>query len=305
MMAHTTAMEAQMTTGSSYKQCFTGINRRRTEIVCMVWAIQNLAGNSFTGYSNYFLQQGGLPASSALSFVLGQYGINCVGVFGAWALMSWGFGRRSLYLYGQCGLCVMLCIMGCMYFVRDKHPEAAALATGGMMLGWATVYQLTVGTICYSIVGEIPSRQLLVKTIALGRNAYNVVGIVCSVLTPYMVNPTAWNWQQLTAFFWAGICFCCIIYTFFRIPETKGRSFAELGESNASHPTLTALGHRADYPSTSRADLLFEHRVSARRFASTDLDVFDTNEAKAAARAVEMGEDKDLPVHVEKTARVC
>jgi len=46
-----------------------------------------------------------------------------------------------------------------------------------------------------------------------------------------MVNPTAWNWQQLTAFFWAGICFCCIIYTFFRIPETAGRSFAELGES--------------------------------------------------------------------------
>jgi SP family general alpha glucoside:H+ symporter-like MFS transporter len=174
-----------------------------------------------------------------------------------------------------------------------------------MMLGWATVYQLTVGTICYSIVGEIPSRQLLVKTIALGRNAYNVVGIVCSVLTPYMVNPTAWNWQQLTAFFWAGICFCCIIYTFFRIPETKGRSFAELGESNALHLTLTALEHRADCLSTSRADLLFEHRVSARRFASTDLDVFDTNEAKAAARAVEMGEDKDLPVHVEKTARVC
>jgi hypothetical protein len=41
-------------------------------------------------------------------------------------------------------------------------------------------------TVCYSLVGEIPSRQLLVKTVALGRNAYNVVGIVCSVLTPYM-----------------------------------------------------------------------------------------------------------------------
>ena len=145
MMAHTTQLERQMTVGSSYKQCFQGINRRRTEIVCMVWAIQNLAGNSFSGYSNYFLQQGGLPPSSALSFVLGQYGINCAGVFGAWILMSFGFGRRSLYFYGQCGLCAMLIVMGCMYFVRDKHPDAAALATGGLMLGWATVYQLTVG----------------------------------------------------------------------------------------------------------------------------------------------------------------
>ena len=63
------------------------------------------------------------------------------------------------------------------------------------------------------------------------------------------------------------------------------------------------------FPGTDRpllqTDLLFEHRISARRFASTDLDVFASDEAKLAARAVEMGEDKDLPVHVEKTARVC
>lgn len=137
----------------------------------MVWAIQNLAGNSFSGYSNYFLQQGGLPPSSALSFVLGQYGINCIGVFGAWFLMSLGIGRRSLYLYGLMGLFSMLLAMGCMYFVRAHAPNTAALATGGLMLGWATVYQLTVGTVCYSLVGEIPSRKLLVKTVALGRNA--------------------------------------------------------------------------------------------------------------------------------------
>jgi SP family general alpha glucoside:H+ symporter-like MFS transporter len=31
----------------------------------------------------------------------------------------------------------------------------------------------------------------------------NIVGIACSVLTPYMVNPTAWNWSKKTAFFWA------------------------------------------------------------------------------------------------------
>lgn len=52
-------------------------------------------------------------------------------------------------------------------------------------------------------------------------------------------------------------------------------------------------------------DILFEQRISARRFAGTDLDVFATEEGKTAARAIEMGEDKDLPVHVEKTNRVC
>ena len=69
MMVHTTALEEkvcciekicfkddilimeQITKGASYLDCFKGTNRRRTEIVCMIWAIQNLSGNSFSGYS--------------------------------------------------------------------------------------------------------------------------------------------------------------------------------------------------------------------------------------------------------------
>ena len=50
-------------------------------------------------------------------------------------------------------------------------------------------------------------------------------------------------------FLQAGGCFLCIIYTYFRVPEPTGRTFAEL-------------------------DLLFERRISARKFASTDIDAF-------------------------------
>jgi MFS transporter, SP family, general alpha glucoside:H+ symporter len=60
---------AQITRGASYLDCFRGTDLRRTEvcgflsgktyftsahiskIVCMVWAIQNLSGNSFSNYS--------------------------------------------------------------------------------------------------------------------------------------------------------------------------------------------------------------------------------------------------------------
>jgi hypothetical protein len=54
----------------------------------------------------------------------------------------------------------------------------------------------------------------------------------------------------LNSSFQAGICFLCIIYTYFRVPEPQGRTFAEL-------------------------DLLFERGVSARKFATTYVDVFD------------------------------
>lgn len=78
----------------------------------------------------------------------------------------------------------------------------------------------------------------------------NIVGIVNNVLTPYMLNPSAWNWQNYTGFFWGGICFMCCVYTYFRVPEPRGRTYAEL-------------------------DMLFEKKVSARKFESTTVDVFE------------------------------
>ena len=76
-----------------------------------------------------------------------------------------------------------------------------------------------------------------------------IVGIANSVLTPYMLNPSAWNWGNYAGFFWAGICALCVVYTYFRLPEPRGRTFAEL-------------------------DLLFERGISAREFAATKVDVF-------------------------------
>lgn len=169
MIVHTTALEEKITAGSSYWDCFKGVDRRRTEIVCMTWAIQNLSGNSFSNYSTYFLEQAGMAAEHAYSFALGQYGINMVGVFGAWGLMTLGIGRRTLYLYGLCGLCTMLMVLGFLGLVPEAQREKGALATGSMMIVWAMVYQLTVGSVCYSLVSELPSRRLQVKTVALGR----------------------------------------------------------------------------------------------------------------------------------------
>ncbi|KXX75596.1 Alpha-glucosides permease MPH3 [Madurella mycetomatis] len=250
MMVHTTALEEKTTSGASYWDCFRGHDLRRTEIVCMVWAIQNLSGNSFSNYSTYFLTQAGLDSNSAYGFALGQYGMNMVGVFGAWFLMSRGIGRRSLYLYGLCGLWVMLMVLGFLGLVPEAQRREGSIATGSIMLGWALTYQLTVGTVCYSLVSEISTRRLQIKTVALGRILYIIVGIICSVLTPYMLNPGAWDWRNFAGFFWGGICFLCIIYTYFRVPEPSGRSFAEI-------------------------DMLFQRGVSARKFATTQVDVFE------------------------------
>lgn len=50
------------------------------------------------------------------------------------------------------------------------------------------------------------------------------------VLLTYQLNPTAWHWGGYTGFFWAGTGALVTLWTYFRLPECKGRSFRELGE---------------------------------------------------------------------------
>jgi MFS transporter, SP family, general alpha glucoside:H+ symporter len=141
------------------------------------------------------------------------------GVFASWFLMTLGIGRRSLYLYGLCGLCTMLIVIGFLGLPEDR--DAASLATGSMLLIWAAVYQCTVGTVCFSLVAELSTRRLQIKTVALGRAAYNVIAIINNFLTPlsgylstfrtlanqwkrYMLNPSAWNWGNYAGYAMVG-----------------------------------------------------------------------------------------------------
>ena len=53
-MIETNEREQMAQSGTSYKDCFKGVDRRRTEITCIVWIIQILCGSTFMGFSTYF-----------------------------------------------------------------------------------------------------------------------------------------------------------------------------------------------------------------------------------------------------------
>jgi SP family general alpha glucoside:H+ symporter-like MFS transporter len=100
---------------------------------------------------------------------------------------------------------------------------------------------LSIGPICYSLAAEIPSTRLRVKSVALSRASYNSIVFVTNTIMPKMVGVNEWNWGAKGGFFWGGIALLFIAWGYFRLPEPKGLTYAEL-------------------------DLLFEHKVSARRF---------------------------------------
>ncbi|KAK9234243.1 general substrate transporter [Lipomyces kononenkoae] len=246
MLVYTNEIERKESEGTSFLDCLKKTDLRRTEIASIVWLIQSSCGSVLMGYSTYFYEQAGLPTTQSFNFTLIQYSLGVVGTMLSWAAMTFA-GRRTLYLRGMCILFVLLIGIGSIS--ASLADKGASWAIGSLLLVFTFVYNCTVGPVCYSLVSEIPSTRLRVKSIAIARNVYNVGSIVNTVITPYMLNPTAWNWKGKTAFFWAGINAVLIVWIFFRLPESKGLAYSEL-------------------------DVLFERRVSARKFRTTPVEPF-------------------------------
>ncbi|KAH7258742.1 hypothetical protein FSOLCH5_007668 [Fusarium solani] len=264
MMIHTNEMEKEAQAGTTYLDLFKGVSLRRTEIVCVTWMIQTLCGSTFMGYSTYFYQQAGMAIENSFSMSLGQYAIGAVGTAFSWFLMGW-FGRRTLYLYGQLFMSLFLLTIGCVAFA-GRDNVAAQWAIGSLLLVYTFTYDCTVGPVCYSLVAELTSTRLRTKSVVLARNLYNISGIATNIITPRMLNPSAWNWGAKAGFFWAGTCLVCAVWTYFRLPEPKGRTYAEL-------------------------DILFERHISARKFKETTVERLDAGfEEKAGTVYIEKKE---------------
>jgi SP family general alpha glucoside:H+ symporter-like MFS transporter len=43
-----------------------------------------------------------------------------------------------------------------------------------------------------------------------------------------MLSPTAWNWKGKSCFFFAGTTALCLIWCYWRLPETFGLSYLEI-----------------------------------------------------------------------------
>jgi len=231
----------------TYWECFNKKNWRRTRIASMVWIGQSVTGSTLMGYSTYFYEKAGLSTSFSFDFSIIMY---CLGIAGA--VISWilsnSVGRASIYIWGMLGQAILLWVVGILGFVHQS--SAIGWAVGSLLLAYTVVYDSTVGPVTYCIVTEIPSGKVRTKTVVIARNLYNIGGIFNAVITPYQLNSTQWNWGAKSGIFWAVSATLWLAWSIWDLPETKGRTFADI-------------------------DQLFEEHISARKFKSTDVDPFN------------------------------
>ncbi|KAK9358964.1 hypothetical protein V1504DRAFT_441685 [Lipomyces starkeyi] len=142
-MIHTNEIEKNMSQGTSYWDCFRGTNLRRTEISCLVWAIQVLCGTGLMTYSTYFYKQAGLPTQQSFNMTLAQYGLGIIGTLSSWSLMS-RFGRRTIYLGGLVIADVLLLVIS-LTSIAPASNSRASWAIGSLLLVFIFVYDTTIG----------------------------------------------------------------------------------------------------------------------------------------------------------------
>ncbi|PLB41451.1 general substrate transporter [Aspergillus candidus] len=260
-MKQTLDIEKEMDAGSSYLDCFRGVDRRRTEIVCLAFAGQVLSGAPFAYTPTYFFVQAGIDTSRAYQIAIGGTAIAFVGTIISWFLLGW-FGRRQLYVGGITTLACLLLIIGVI--ASASESGGAKWGQAAMCLVWLFTYSVTLGPITFTIISETSSIQLRAKSVCLSRNIYNIAQIIANVIEPYLINPTEADLKGRTAYFWFATATLTAIWAYFRLPECRGRTYDEL-------------------------DVMFHQGVSARKFADYEINVYDGN----ALRKRSVGDEKE------------
>lgn len=158
--------------------------------------------------------------------------------------LQFELGRRTIYTSGMVVMTILLFVIGCLSI--PTHNQGAIWAMASLMDMWTFIYQMTVGPICFVVISEISATRLRERTIAIATAIQAGASIVFTVAMPYMLNTDEANWGGKAGFLFGAISIMCLLWCYFRLPESRNRTYEEL-------------------------DILFQLKVPARKFENYDL----------------------------------
>ncbi|KAF2672091.1 general substrate transporter [Microthyrium microscopicum] len=228
MIIETDRFEHELESGSTYWDCFRKVNIRRTEIAVGVYTIQNLSGIYMLGYTTLFYEIVGLSTEKAFDMSVAFLAVGFIGTCFSWVLLN-NFGRRRIYNIGLAMMAVIMILVGIIDCLPNYvNRPSLAWSQAGLLMAWNFCFDFSIGPVCYVYISEISATTVRAKTIAVATAIQALAAIATSVAIPYMINPDEANMRGKIGFFFGGLSALSLIWSFLRVPETKGRTYEEL-----------------------------------------------------------------------------
>ncbi|KAK5045093.1 hypothetical protein LTR84_010241 [Exophiala bonariae] len=227
LIKRTLAKTKNETMGATYLECFRRSNLRRTIVSLMPLACQALIGVSFVAsYSTYYQQLAGFSTQASFHLSIVQGLLSLVGNICSLFLID-RVGRRSLSFWGLCLLTLLLLLTGGLAVAATP---GAIKGTVALLLLYCFVFNVTIGATAYTILAEIPTPRLRVKTASMAFALENGLFTMWGFVLPYLFNPDKANLGAKVTFIFGALSILCTIYLWVFQPECSHLSFEELDE---------------------------------------------------------------------------
>ncbi|KIX07346.1 uncharacterized protein Z518_01999 [Rhinocladiella mackenziei CBS 650.93] len=224
----------------SWKEVFTGINRRRTAIACFVMFGQQITGQVFASqYGTIFYKTQGIANPFLMQMISTICGLCCMFVT---SLIIDSFGRRVILLTGGMGQAIFMLCLGGVGLIKNPGSSVKNLMVAFLILDGVS-YNISWAPLSYLTVSEVSNFRVRDKTAMLALSISIVTVFVTSFTLPYLMNEGYGNLGPKVGFIYGSLALTMVTAAYFVVPELKGRTLDEIDE-------------------------LFERRVGARKFRS-------------------------------------
>ncbi|KAH6960136.1 general substrate transporter [Fusarium avenaceum] len=201
---------------------------KRLAIGCCIMFFQQFMGcNAIIYYAPTMFAQLGLSGSTSGLLATGVYGIvNTLSTLPALFLID-KIGRRPLLMCGAAGTFISLTIVG---GIIGGYGSSLTTNKSAGWVGIAFIYiydinfSFSFAPIGWVLPAEIFNLGSRSKAMAITTSATWMCNFIIGLVTPGMLDTLGWG----TYIFFAAFCFIAFFFTYFFVPETRGKSLEEM-----------------------------------------------------------------------------
>ncbi|QGI86068.1 hypothetical protein CEK25_012797 [Fusarium fujikuroi] len=201
---------------------------KRLAIGCCIMFFQQFMGcNAIIYYAPTMFAQLGLSGNTSGLLATGVYGIvNTLSTLPALFLID-KLGRRPLLMYGATGTFISLVIVGGIIggFGSGLADNKAAGWVGIVFIYIYDVnFSFSFAPIGWVLPSEIFNLGNRSKAMAITTSATWMCNFIIGLVTPDMLANLGWG----TYIFFAAFCLLAFLFTYFFVPETRGKSLEDM-----------------------------------------------------------------------------